>query len=267
MPIKKPRHGRGSFGKRHHTNRHQRILVVDDDEDIRRLNTEVLTNAGYRADSAADGAIAWSALQLHDYDLLLTDQVMPNVSGLNLIKRLRAARMSMPVIVVSGSMPVKGLCQHSWLQIDSTLLKPYTSDELLATVRKVLYATDGVPGRPDHSLKKVKRLNNLSTMKHNHNHNNAPNPGSQLVPVRFEFTHLTAKTVSVAGTFNHWQPEAKTLHSSDTGNWWKETNLAPGTYEYCFVVDGQWIPDPQAKETVANPFGGKNSILTVAGNA
>jgi 1,4-alpha-glucan branching enzyme len=100
-------------------------------------------------------------------------------------------------------------------------------------------------------------------MKHNHNHDNAPNPGSSFVTVRFEFTHPTAKTVCVAGTFNHWRPEAKTLHSSGTGNWWKETNLAPGTYEYCFVVDGQWIPDPQARETVANPFGGRNSILTI----
>jgi len=100
-------------------------------------------------------------------------------------------------------------------------------------------------------------------MKHNHNHDNAPAPG-QLVPVRFEFTHPTAKMVCVAGSFNHWQPEAKTLHSSKGGNWWKETNLTPGTYEYCFVVDGQWIPDPKAKETVGNPFGGRNSVLTVS---
>ena len=99
-------------------------------------------------------------------------------------------------------------------------------------------------------------------MKHNHNHDNAPGP--QRVPVRFEFTHPTARTVCVAGTFNHWLPEAKTLHSSGVGNWWKETALPPGTYEYCFVVDGQWIPDPQARQTVANPFGGRNSILTVA---
>ena len=101
-------------------------------------------------------------------------------------------------------------------------------------------------------------------MKHNHNHDNAPAAGPQLVPVRFEFTHPTAKTVCLAGTFNHWQPEAKTLHSSGTGHWWKETSLAPGTYEYCLVVDGQWMPDPRAKETVANPFGGRNSILKVA---
>ena len=101
-------------------------------------------------------------------------------------------------------------------------------------------------------------------MKHNHNHDNAQNAGLQLVPVRFEFTSPTAKTVCLAGTFNHWQPEAKTLHSSGVGNWWKETALAPGTYEYCLVVDGRWMPDPLARESVANPFGGRNSILHVA---
>ena len=99
-------------------------------------------------------------------------------------------------------------------------------------------------------------------MKHNHNHGNAPSP--QLVPVRFEFTNPKATTVCIAGTFNHWQPEAKTLHSSGVGNWWKETSLAPGTYEYCLVVDGKWIPDPLARESVPNPFGGRNSILRVA---
>jgi hypothetical protein len=101
-------------------------------------------------------------------------------------------------------------------------------------------------------------------MKHNHNHDNAPNAGLKLVPVRFEFTSPTAKTVCLAGSFNHWQPEAKTLHSSGVGNWWKDTSLAPGSYEYCLVVDGQWMPDPRATESVANPFGGRNSILHVA---
>jgi 1,4-alpha-glucan branching enzyme len=101
-------------------------------------------------------------------------------------------------------------------------------------------------------------------MKHNHNHDNARNAEPELVPVRFEFTHPTATTVCVAGTFNHWQPEAKTLHPAGGGRWLKETALAPGTYEYCLVVDGQWMPDPLAKETVPNPFGGRNSVLKVA---
>lgn len=90
------------------------------------------------------------------------------------------------------------------------------------------------------------------------------NAGLKLTPVRFEFADSSAKTVCLAGSFNLWDPEAKPLHSSGAGNWWKETALAPGTYEYCFVVDGQWRTDPHASEIVANPFGGSNSVLHVA---
>jgi 1,4-alpha-glucan branching enzyme len=101
-------------------------------------------------------------------------------------------------------------------------------------------------------------------MKHNHNHDNVRNAGPELVPVRFEFTHPTATTVCVAGTFNDWNAEAKPMHPVGDGRWLKETALPPGTYEYCLVVDGEWMPDPQARETVPNPFGGRNSILKVA---
>src|SRR5580658_2322475 len=104
-------------------------------------------------------------------------------------------------------------------------------------------------------------------MKHNHHHDNARSAGPELVPVRFEFTDPTATTVCVAGTFNRWQPEAKALHSTGGGRWWKETVLAPGSYEYCLVVDGRWIPDPLASETVPNPYGGRNSVLNVAGSS
>ena len=101
-------------------------------------------------------------------------------------------------------------------------------------------------------------------MTHDHNHDNAPTAELPLVPVRFEFTHRTATTVSVAGTFNDWHPTTKSMHQSGNGHWLKETALAPGNYEYCLVVDGQWMPDPLAEETVPNPFGGRNSVLKVA---
>lgn len=111
---------------------------------------------------------------------------------------------------------------------------------------------------------KIKDPPQTEIMKHNHNHDNLPAAGLQLVPVRFEYTNPSAMSVCLAGSFNNWQPEAKALHSSGLGNWWKETAIAPGTYEYCLVVDGKWLPDPHAQETVANPFGGRNSVLHVA---
>ena len=100
-------------------------------------------------------------------------------------------------------------------------------------------------------------------MKHNKNHNNAKTEGPELVPVHFEFTHPTALDVCIAGTFNDWRTDSKPMHPMGQGRWQKESALPAGTYEYCLVVDGQWLPDPMAKESVANPFGGRNSILRV----
>lgn len=101
-------------------------------------------------------------------------------------------------------------------------------------------------------------------MKHSKHHDHVTSAGLRWEPVRFEYTNLTASTVCVAGTFNDWDAATKPLHPLGNGRWLKETVLQPGTYEYCLVVDGKWIPDPQAPETVPNPFGGRNSLLSVS---
>lgn len=81
--------------------------------------------------------------------------------------------------------------------------------------------------------------------------------------VSFELVLPGAKQVSVAGSFNDWKPEVALL-PKDNGRWVGDLTIKPGRYEYLFVVDGQWIPDPNAKESVQNPFGGRNSILGVS---
>jgi 1,4-alpha-glucan branching enzyme len=71
--------------------------------------------------------------------------------------------------------------------------------------------------------------------------------------------------VLVAGDFNDWNPhpESHSLNRDENGDWQIELELAPGTYEYCFVVDGKWMPDPTCETSVENPFGSYNSVLTV----
>jgi hypothetical protein len=101
-------------------------------------------------------------------------------------------------------------------------------------------------------------------MNHNGHHDGASISDLQLTPVRFEYTHPTAGSVSVAGTFNDWDPTAQYMDSSADGLWMVETSMAPGTYEYRLVVDGTWMPDPLAKTDITNPFGGKNSVVVVA---
>jgi DNA-binding response OmpR family regulator len=115
--------------------------VVDDEPLIRRLNSDVLTTAGYQVDTAADGVAAWDLLELNDYDLLITDHDMPKLKGLELLKKVRNTGMILPVIMATGTLPFEELSRHLWLQPVVTLLKPYGLTDFLDAVKVVLRAT------------------------------------------------------------------------------------------------------------------------------
>jgi len=125
-----------------HANPPPQILLVDDDLHLRQLSAGVLIRSGYNVDTAEDGATAWKALGYVSYDLLITDNKMPRVTGLELIKKLRSEDMTLPVILASGTVPVEELKRHPWLRLDATLPKPFTIAELLDMVKKVLHAAD-----------------------------------------------------------------------------------------------------------------------------
>jgi DNA-binding response OmpR family regulator len=120
----------------------RRILVVDDDTGIRQLGTEVLNRNGYQVDAVEDHTAGWKALQTRNYDLLITDLDMPRLSGLKLVKRLRDARLALPVILASGTMTPQELNRNPWFHLSGALLKPVSPDQLLQTVQAVLRALD-----------------------------------------------------------------------------------------------------------------------------
>jgi DNA-binding response OmpR family regulator len=128
------------------TNPPLRILVVEDDREIRRLSAEVLTRCGYDVDTAEDGAAAWSALLADSYDLMITDNNMPRLSGVELLKKMRGARMGLPVIMATGTVPTEQFAATPWLQPDATLCKPYAIEQLLGVVKKVLREANPSPG-------------------------------------------------------------------------------------------------------------------------
>lgn len=129
----------------------QRILVVEDDEPIRQLNTNLLRRVGYHVDDCEDGAAAWDLVKTHQYDLLITDHQMPRVTGVELVEKLRSASITVPVILLSGALPAEELNQKPWLQIGAAINKPYTEDELLGTVRKLLQVNGHGRTEPDSS--------------------------------------------------------------------------------------------------------------------
>lgn len=87
----------------------------------------------------------------------------------------------------------------------------------------------------------------------------------EIHPVRFEFLHLTAAKVCIAGSFNGWNPVAMPMSPAGNGAWLRALWLPSGTHEYLFVVDGAWVFDPNATDYVPNVFGGMNSVLEVLG--
>jgi two-component system, OmpR family, alkaline phosphatase synthesis response regulator PhoP len=127
----------------------QRILVVDDEAIVRVLIAGMLGQSGYDVDAAEDGADAWEALQVKHYDLLITDNNMPKLSGVELIQRLHDAHTAMPVIMATGSFPEEELAESRWIQPFATLLKPFAIADLLEKVRAFLPAGGGASEQID----------------------------------------------------------------------------------------------------------------------
>lgn len=81
--------------------------------------------------------------------------------------------------------------------------------------------------------------------------------------VRFVGRFPGARAVRVTGSFADWKTEGEPLASKGDGEWEAVLPVPSGRYEYCFIVDGDWLPDAQNAEAVPNDFGGVNSLLVV----
>ncbi|HZP94504.1 MAG TPA: glycogen-binding domain-containing protein [Burkholderiales bacterium] len=93
-----------------------------------------------------------------------------------------------------------------------------------------------------------------------------PGPdAARVVKVRFVLDRPGASAVSLAGDFTGWKTRVALERQAD-GTWQAELRLAPGEYEYAFVVDDdQWIQDPSATRFRNDGFGGRNAVLLVPG--
>ena len=127
----------------------RRILLVDDDAELRKLYAQVLTISGYEVDTAEDGEAGWQALYAESYtpdgyDLLITDNSMPRLSGVGLIKKVRSAGLNLPIILASGNAPD----DTESLRLAAVLPKPFMADDLLQTIEKVFHFRNGKNKKP-----------------------------------------------------------------------------------------------------------------------
>lgn len=80
--------------------------------------------------------------------------------------------------------------------------------------------------------------------------------------VEFSYHAPEAHEVSLAGTFNDWSSRT-TMRKDEEGTWRAGIVLPPGTYQYRFVVDGEWRDDPGCPERAPNDMGGENCVVNV----
>lgn len=111
------------------------VLLAEDDAALRRYIEVLLQRAGYEVVSAADGLEAMKSLLTVTVDVVLTDAVMPNVSGYELCRFVRSSEhlSHLPIILLSGLDPKNAETE----QVDAFLAKPITPESLLACIRKV----------------------------------------------------------------------------------------------------------------------------------
>ncbi len=120
-----------------------RVLVVEDDDDIREVVEEVLLSEGYRVDVAKDGVDALGKLDADPRPpLILLDMMMPRMDGETFLRALRARpRLAdAPVVVISGNAAARE--KANALHAAACLVKPFELDELLGLVRR-LTPSDG----------------------------------------------------------------------------------------------------------------------------
>ncbi|MEO0826986.1 MAG: response regulator [Cyanobacteria bacterium J06642_9] len=121
-------------------NHHAHILVVDDNPDLRAYLSSILQREGYQVRTAYNGAMGWELTETYHPELIITDLMMPGVSGLELIQRIRldAKLQGIPVILLTAKVDDETRLEGVEQGADAYLSKPFNDRELLAEVRNLL---------------------------------------------------------------------------------------------------------------------------------
>lgn len=83
--------------------------------------------------------------------------------------------------------------------------------------------------------------------------------------VSFRMNAPDATSVALVGDFNDWDPDARKMRRNKSGGWWVTIRLAPGVYQYKFVINGiEWHEDPENPKRELNSYGTMNSVCEVA---
>ena len=127
-----------------------RILLIEDDDELRKVIAQSLARVGHEVFQAAEGSEGLNLFHGGDFDLVLTDLVMPGKEGVETIIELRRERPALKIIAMSGGMPRSAfylnLAGH--LGAQRTIEKPFTPTDLIRTIDELLAEPSEPPPKP-----------------------------------------------------------------------------------------------------------------------
>lgn len=119
-------------------NSQKKILLADDDANLRRVLEFQLTEAGYKVSAASDGAEAWEFFTGDDFDCVVTDLRMPKLSGLEFLEKIKTVNSDIPVIVITAFGEVETAVAAMKAGAFDYINKPFNRDEILLTLERAV---------------------------------------------------------------------------------------------------------------------------------
>jgi DNA-binding NtrC family response regulator len=115
----------------------KRILIVDDDKELRSTLSEILTDAGYHADEAASGREALNITSSTDIDMMILDMMMPGINGMEVLSDVKKIRPSIKVIMMTAFATVNNAVEAVKKGASDYLSKPFKIEDVLAVIGRV----------------------------------------------------------------------------------------------------------------------------------
>jgi DNA-binding response OmpR family regulator len=121
------------------------VLIVEDDDSVARFLKQATTEAGYAAQTVADGQDALDLARAIEFDLILLDVMIPRVNGFEVCRRLRSARVTTPILIITARDALEDKIEGLDSGADDYIVKPFQIAELLARARALLRRGSSCP--------------------------------------------------------------------------------------------------------------------------
>jgi DNA-binding NtrC family response regulator len=119
-------------------NKQARILIIDDDENIRKVQTAILEDNDYEVDTAASGSEAIAKSQKNHYDLMLIDIRLPDIEGTDLLIKVQETTPKIRKILVTGYPTLQNAVTAVNRGADAYIMKPFDVEKMLDTIKEQL---------------------------------------------------------------------------------------------------------------------------------